>query len=166
MPRTPIPVAGITKTGVDAPQAETADPVNGNTVANSDGQTQLIISNTGAITHTVAVRLTATVDGLPVNSRVITVPAGQKLLCGGYPYWWYGPALLLDPSHADLRISALRLGEGLPIAAPTARFSLSGTIVAVADTSFGGLTVDGSALVVDTTATASTVDGDALVITV
>lgn len=163
MARTPIPVTGITKAGVDAPTPVTGDPTGGHSVANPDGDTVLLVRNTGGAAHTLAVRITITVDGLPVNPRVVTVPAGQTLLLGYYPREWYGTTLLLDPETSDLRISALRLGEsiGVPTTGP---FTASGLTV-IADLAATGLTVDGNILIVDTGLTSSTVDGSVLVVT-
>ncbi len=165
MARTPIPVIGSTKLGVDAPIRESADAANGNSVANSDGQTVLLLGNTGTVDRTLAIRVSATIDGLPISSRIITVPAGQQLLAGCYPYWWYGMTLQIDPEHADLRISALRAGESIPVSATVGPFNLSGNAV-VANLDYPGLTTAGNVLVVDTTLTSSTDGGAFLVVTV
>jgi hypothetical protein len=165
MARTPIAVTGVTKLGVAAPQNEAADPVNGNSVANSDGQTVLIAGNTGSVDRSLTIRVTATVDGQPVNSRTVTVPAGRRLLLGTYPYWWYGTTLQLDPETSDIRLCALRAGESIPVSPPPGPFSVSGVVV-VANLDAAGLSASGSVLIVDTTVTASTIDGNVLVVTV
>jgi hypothetical protein len=165
MPRTRIPIAGTSKSGVDAPQKEAADPANGNAINNSGGQTVLILGNAGTVNRTMQLQVTATVDGLPVNARAITVGPDQEMLCGPYPIWWYGDTLLLDPEHADLRISAIRPGEGLDNPANTTVFRASGPVV-IAETAFPGVVATGSFLDVDTTITTSTVDGAVLVVPV
>lgn len=163
MARTPITVAGITKTGVDAPTPATADPVGGNSAANPDGQTMLLVANTGGADHTLALRITVTVDGQTVSPRTITIPAGQTRLLGGYPREWYGTTLLLDPETDDLRITALRVGESISVTT-ISPFTLDGLVV-VANLDASGLTVDGNVLVVDTALTSSTLDGLVLVVT-
>lgn len=165
MPRTQIPIAGTSKAGVDAPQKEAADPVNGNAIDNSGNQTILIIGNAGTVSRTVQIQVTATVDGLPVNPRNVSIASGAELVCGPYPVWWYGSTLLLDPEHADLRISAIRPGEGLANPANVTPFRASGPVV-VAETAFPGLTATGGFLDVDAAVTSSTVDGAVLVVPV
>lgn len=166
MARTPIPVAGISKTGVAAPTTKAGNAADGNSAGNPDGRTIVRVHNAGVVSRTLNIRITITVDGQPVTPRTVTVPAGQTRLAGPFDRVRYSTTLLLDPEHADLRLSAFRLGPTLLGAGSSGGpFTFSSPAVA-ADLDFDGLTVDGSTLVVDTVVTSSTLDGSVLVVTV
>jgi hypothetical protein len=163
--RTFVPIDGVDRFGTEPSSPTAGSPADGNSV-NNNGETLLILTNTGTVDHTVALRIAITVDGLPVNPRLIPVPAGKSILAGPYPTGWYGTTLLLDPPSADIRIAALRMGAGLPPpGTPAAGPFAAATPVVIADLSFAGVSTDGDVLVVDTSQTPATADGNALVVT-
>jgi len=115
MSRTPIAVAGITKQGTDL--AEVAgDPVAGNQVPNG-GDVVLVVrnANTGGVSRTLRIPITATVDGQGVAPRTYTIPAGETWLLGPFHPTYYSAILQLNPDHGDLRIAAMRPGQGVDL---------------------------------------------------
>lgn len=167
MPRTPLPVTGVTTDGATPIYPEIADPVVGNSVAN-DGATVLIARNTGTSSRTLSIQFAITIDGQSVTPKPYAIPAGETRYIGAFPIGWYGSTMQLDPDSTDLQLAAVRLGQGLTVAAPAspaAPFTADGNVV-VAWADYPGVDVDGYALVVDSTATASTIDGNVLVVTV
>lgn len=84
---------------------EAADTTNGDTVPNG-GSTILVMNNTAASSGTVTVVTTSTVDGLPVNDRVFTVPAETIQLVKLGPVSVYGTTTRVDCSASTLRVAA------------------------------------------------------------
>lgn len=82
-----------------------ADTTNGDTVPNG-GSTILVMNNTAASSGTVTVVTTSTVDGLPVNDRVFTVPASTIQLVKLGPVSVYGTTTRVDCSASTLRVAA------------------------------------------------------------
>lgn len=82
-----------------------ADTTNGDTIPNG-GSTILVMNNTAASSGTVTVVTTSTVDGLPVNDRVFTVPATTIQLVKLGPVSVYGTSTRVDCSAATLRVAA------------------------------------------------------------
>lgn len=82
-----------------------ADTTNGDTIPNG-GSTILVMNNTAASPGTVTVITTSTVDGLPVNDRVFTVPATTIQLVKLGPVSVYGTTTRVDCSASTLRVAA------------------------------------------------------------
>lgn len=82
-----------------------ADTTNGDTVPNG-GSTILVMNNTAGASGTVTIRTPGTVDGLPVEDRVFTIPANTiQLTKLGSPAH-YGSPTRIDCSAATIRIAA------------------------------------------------------------
>ena len=165
MARRVLGITGTSKAG-EAPIAPVAaDLVDGNSVANN-GETVIKAINTGGVSRTLSVPLTVTVDGQPVGPRTYSIAAGQTLIVGPFPTWWYGQTMHLNASSDEVYLSAMRIGEGLPgPVVPASAFALDYPAL-VANTDFSGLTVDGSVLMVDTATAGVSQDGNVLVVTV
>lgn len=112
MPRTALPVAGITLAGVAAPAWNDGDPDDLNSVVN-DGRTVLIVRNDGVVARTLTVPLVVTVDGQTVTPRTYTVPAGATRYLGVFDTVRYGTTMLLNPESSDLQLVALRFGQSV-----------------------------------------------------
>lgn len=77
----------------DLDTAAVAADATGNYFVN-DGVTMLFVTNqSGApITVTEVVPTNITVDGQPVTSRTVSVPAGKRFILGPYPQTYYNDA--------------------------------------------------------------------------
>lgn len=165
MARVPLGISGSSKTGEPVIPPVAADTVSGNSVANN-GETILLIANTGSTAHTLAVQLAATVDGQPVNPRVYSLAVGQSIIAGPYPTWWYGTTLLLDSDSSEVALSVLAPGPGRPVpGSASAPFTRSG-LVAVADMSAAGLSQSGQILIVDAGIVGASTSGAVLIVPV
>lgn len=82
-----------------------ADTTNGDQVPNG-GYTVLVMNNTAGTSATVTARTSTTVDGLPVEDRVFTVPANTIQLVKLGPINVYGSSTRVDCSATTVRIAA------------------------------------------------------------
>lgn len=105
MPRTAIAYVEPAKAGTTYPAESTADVANGNSVLGNDGRIIVFCRNSnGASTaRTVTITPTATVDGLAVAARTISVPAGTSMLIGPYDVATYGSTLQISGDNAELK---------------------------------------------------------------
>jgi hypothetical protein len=112
MARGLIPVNVISRDGVDDSTVTptVGDPTNGHRIANT-GVMWLRVKNTnaGSTARTVTFHLVGSTDGQGVTSRVESIPAGKTFVMGPWPKDAYGAYLLVDPSHAEITISAWSL---------------------------------------------------------
>lgn len=108
MPRTAISVTDSAKAGVTLAAGTAADVVNGNSAVN-DGRTLAICANAGVTSRTVTITPSATVDGLTVAARTITLPASTTKLCGPYDIGTYGTTLQISGDHADVKFQFVRI---------------------------------------------------------
>lgn len=81
MARADLPVASTVDTGVDLAAAAVVAAVDGH-MFTDNGRRLLYVENNDASSHVVNVLVPATVEGLTVGPKVITVPAGGKRLAG------------------------------------------------------------------------------------
>lgn len=166
MGRTQIAVTGTSTTGAAAPTGTAGDPDVGNSVANPDGRTVLVVANTGGDAQALAVQFEHVVDGQRITPRTYSIPAGTTRYIGPFPDGWYGTALRLDPESSDITIAAIRIGESIPAGATgLVPFWLVGSAV-VADDTYPGITTAGAVLVVDPDLVPAAADGAALVVNV
>jgi hypothetical protein len=109
MPRTNIVVLQATRAGVTV-SGTAADVANGNTIA-SDGHIALLLRNTnsGSTARTLTIHVAATVDGLAVTDRTVTVPAGAEKLVGPFSPREYGGRLKINGDNAELLITPIRV---------------------------------------------------------
>lgn len=106
-------MASITPTNLTHTTASTwpaspgvaADTTNGDQVPNG-GYTILVMNNTAGSSATVTVVTSATVDGLPVDNRVFTVPANTVQLVKLGPISTYGSSTRVDCSATTVKIAA------------------------------------------------------------
>lgn len=107
MPATPLPVNGVTITGV-APVGEVAaDVTNGNQLASNNGvSTWVEATNTGGSSYTLTLVTTATYAGRAVADDVITLAASAKRRIGPFPLDLYGPNPLLQAQNAAITLAA------------------------------------------------------------
>lgn len=110
MARAALPLTQIVRAGI-APAAEvTGDTVNNHSMSN-DGHAFLICrnSNGGSTAHILTIHLFGGVDGEPITSRAISVAAAATVYIGPFPTTEYGTSVLIDPAHAELKLSAYHL---------------------------------------------------------
>lgn len=107
MARTNISVAQFDRTGV-ALTATAGDVTNGNSIPN-DGSTGLVVTNTGATSHTLTVAITKKVDGQGVTAKTWTLTAGAVLGIGPFPVDEYSAKLQVNADNAELTILPVRV---------------------------------------------------------
>lgn len=112
MARGVLTVSQITRTGLTVPAETVGDATNGHQFANDGKLTWLLAHNTGASSRTVTALPTATVDGLTVSGRVVTVAAGVTKFLGPFPLEIYSSTVAVDVTHAELQLSAFKVSEG------------------------------------------------------
>lgn len=108
MPRVSVPVTSITRTGVADATPITGDPVNNHEIANS-GDVWIEVANTGVSSGTVSAHFPNTVDGVTVDPKTWTVPAGENRRIGPFPTRLYGTTLQIDVDSVDLDLTAYRV---------------------------------------------------------
>lgn len=108
MPRVAVPVTQITRDGIAPTAAVAGDPIENHSLPN-DGTVWVEVANTGASSGTVSVHFANTVDGVTVDPKTWTVPAGESRRIGPFPTRYYGTTLLLDVTSADLGLTAYKV---------------------------------------------------------
>jgi hypothetical protein len=114
MARTQIPVTTITRAGI-APSAGTdADMTDGMYIAANNGRIYVEIVSTDAGAQTVGFEIPTEVDGIAVDDKVVTIPAGATRKAGPWPTGTYNQeddSINVNPSidGATLKISAYKL---------------------------------------------------------
>jgi hypothetical protein len=90
-----------------APTPTTGNAVNGHVLTN-DGATFFEFRNNGATQRTIDILVPQDFDGdLAITARTYTLPASATdTKTGTFPVHLYGPQLLVDVSHSDVRILA------------------------------------------------------------
>lgn len=90
-----------------APTPVTGDATNGH-VLHNDGATFFEFRNNGATNRTIDILVPQDFDGdLNITARTYTLLASATdTKTGPYPVAVYGPELLVDVSHSDVRILA------------------------------------------------------------
>ncbi|MBZ6258851.1 hypothetical protein KVH22_25380 [Streptomyces olivaceus] len=106
MPRTPVPVTAITRTGTAAPAETNGDTVNNHVISNN-GRVVLLVRNASESTpRTITLRVRGLIDGQTVTPRTVTIPAEASRYIGPFPTDSYGGALEIDVDNAELKLSA------------------------------------------------------------
>lgn len=82
-----------------------ADTTNGDTVANG-GYTILVMNNTAGTEADVTIVTPGTVDGLPINDRVFTVPANTVQLVKLGSVQTYGSSVRVDCEATTVKLAA------------------------------------------------------------
>lgn len=92
---------------VTASTPTTGDATNGHVLEN-DGATFFEFRNSGATDRTIDILIPQDFDGdLVISARSYTLPASATdTKTGTFPVHLYGPQLLVDVSHSDVRILA------------------------------------------------------------
>lgn len=92
---------------VENPTPVTGDATNGH-VLHNDGATFFEFRNNGATQRTIEVLVPSDFDSdLVIPARTYTLAASATdVKTGTFPVHMYGPQLLLDVSHSDVRILA------------------------------------------------------------
>jgi hypothetical protein len=65
--------------------AAPATPQAGGDKFLNDGSTIFLIENGSASSRTVTVAVPGTAEGLAITAPVVTIPAGERRICGPYP---------------------------------------------------------------------------------
>jgi hypothetical protein len=106
MPRVAI-TADVSSRGGTALSAEVnGDPVNFHQITNT-GNTKLLIRNSGAVSRTVTIIFSKTVDGQTVTNRTKAIAAGATEVFGPFSIEEYGTTLLFNVDNAELKIRAI-----------------------------------------------------------
>lgn len=108
MARTAVPVTSFTRAGALVPTGVPGDATNGHAVENGESM-GLVVTNTGATSHSLTINLSRTVDGQAVSPRVIPIAAGETRAFGPFSPADYGTSLLVDVDHAELTLRAYRM---------------------------------------------------------
>ena len=111
MARTRVPVSAVGIAGVTPPVETAGDVTNGNYIV-IDSTTVVIMRNVGTVARTVTVHFTYSVEGQPVVPRVYTLAPGTTRMYGPFNTGWYGSALQLNASSAEVKLSAVKLSIG------------------------------------------------------
>jgi hypothetical protein len=108
MARVTVPVFRLSRyTLLTAPTPETGDATNGH-VLDNDGATFFEFRNNGASDRTIEILVPQNFDSdLLIAARTYTLPASATdTKTGTFPVHLYGPQLMVDVSHSDVRILA------------------------------------------------------------
>ena len=107
MPRTTIPVTGITRTGVAGVAGTACDVANGNQCTNTGTTTWLEVTNSAGSSGTITIQPTRQVDGQSVTPVTKTIPATTltPIKYGPFSTQDYGPILLFNGSAATILVS-------------------------------------------------------------
>lgn len=108
MARVEIPVTRLSRYTLQAAATPTTgDATNGHVLPN-DGATFFEFRNNGATQRTIEILVPDNVDtDLLVTARTYTLPASATdTKTGTFPVHIYGPQLMVDVSHSDVRILA------------------------------------------------------------
>lgn len=112
MARTDVPVTTIVRAGVADPGPVNGDTVNHHSVANPHGDMWLEVDNENVGPQNLTVKVSKTVDGQAVASRVYALAAGtERRRIGPWPVADYGRTLEVDVASADIKLRAFRLGR-------------------------------------------------------
>lgn len=117
MPRTEIPVTESSRGGVAPPAATNADMTNGMFIAANNGRIWLQIVSSDGATQTVGFAIPGDVDGVAIDDKVVSIPAGTTK--DGVGPWLTGTynqeddELHINPSvgGATLKFRAYRLSN-------------------------------------------------------
>lgn len=92
---------------VEDPTPTTGDATNGHVLQN-DGATFFEFRNNGATARTIDILIPSDFDSdLPITARSYTLTASAAdVKTGTFPIALYGPQLMVDVSHSDVRILA------------------------------------------------------------
>lgn len=108
MARVAVPIVSFTRAGASVPNAVTGDVTNGHSLAN-DGNTGLVVANTGATSHNVTINFYRTVDGQAVSPRIVSISAAETRAFGPFSSADYGATMNVDVDHAELTLRAYRM---------------------------------------------------------
>lgn len=108
MARTAVPVTSFTRAGGAVPAPVTGDTANGHSIVN-DGNTGVVVTNTGSTSHTVTINLFRTVDGQAVTPRIVSISAGETRAFGPFSTADYGNSLQIDVNHAEITLRAYKM---------------------------------------------------------
>ncbi|MFE7566219.1 hypothetical protein ACFU76_04535 [Streptomyces sp. NPDC057539] len=108
MPRVNVPVTQITRTGIPDTTPIVGDAVNNHSLIN-DGSVWIEAENAGAVSRTVSILFANTVDGVTVDAKTWSIPAGARRRIGPFPVRLYGATLQVNVDNAELELSAYRV---------------------------------------------------------
>lgn len=108
MPRVDVPVTTITRAAVPDTAPTAGDTTDQHAVTN-DGTTWVEVDNTGVASHTLSALFPNTVDGVTVDAKTWTIPAGERRRIGPFPVRFYGTTLQLDVDSDELELAAYRV---------------------------------------------------------
>lgn len=108
MARVNVPVISITRAGVDDAAPVPGDTTDQHAVDNS-GDMWIEVDNVGVSSHTLSALFPHTVDGVTVDPKTWTIPAGERRRIGPFPIRFYGSTLQLDVDSSELELSAYRV---------------------------------------------------------
>ncbi len=114
-----IPTAVATRDGATITEI-TGDPVNHHSINNNPARTGVRVNNTDAAPQTITFQTPYQKDGLDLEERVETVPAGAVMIFGPFDKATYGQddpdnaitgnnAVLFQVSHAGMLLSSVRI---------------------------------------------------------
>lgn len=96
---TPVSRAGVTI-------APAAGDVAGNTFPN-DGNTVLVVQNSGASPYNLTLNFAVQVDGQTVTAKTVAVSTGAYMAIGPFPVDKYGSTVSVTPANIALKLQVL-----------------------------------------------------------
>jgi hypothetical protein len=110
MSRTALTVQETSRDGLEP--SYTAGNADGHSVANEGKKTFVHVKNGSAASITATFQTSATVDGLAVADKTVSVPAGEERMVGPFPTAYYGTTLSVDLSAVTtVTIAAIKVGS-------------------------------------------------------
>lgn len=129
MPRTELTVTDLDRAGVAPPAQLDADATNKHLMTNN-GSTWIEIVSSDAGSQTISIDFAATVDGVTVGPRVVTIPAGATRLSGPWPTQTYNVSTAAD---GTLTSDAVAPADGETVTIGSQVYTFKTTLTATAN---------------------------------